>query len=81
MDFLRESGDGETCTHYVQHLARELSIAVKGSDSVCGIELFPKKYRVEEGQFGNAIRASLGVHRAVNRRHWFTVLLPTLKRR
>ena len=56
---------------YIQHLARQLSVEVKGSGSGDGIELFPKQDAVDEGQFGNAIRGPLGVHRAANRRYWF----------
>lgn len=56
---------------YIRHLAKRLSVEVKGSGSGDGIELFPKQDSIEEGQFGNAIRAPLGVHRAANRRYWF----------
>ncbi len=56
---------------YVRHLAGKLSVQVKGAGPVDGIELFPKQDRVEAGQFGNAIRGPLGVHRVVNRRYWF----------
>jgi hypothetical protein len=56
---------------YIRHLARQLSVEVKGAGSGEGIELFPKQDAVEEGQFGNAIRGPLGVHRAANRRYWF----------
>lgn len=56
---------------YVRHLAERLSVNVKCGGLAEGIELFPKQDRVEEGQFGNAIRAPLGVHRAVSRRFWF----------
>ena len=33
-----------------------------------GIELFPKQDVLEDWQFGNAIRAPLGIHRAANLR-------------
>jgi hypothetical protein len=56
---------------YIRHLAKRLSVEVKGSGAGDGIELFPKQDAVEEGQFGNAIRGPLGVHRAANRRYWF----------
>ncbi len=56
---------------YIRHLARQLSVEVKGSGSGEGIELFPKQDAVDEGQFGNAIRGPLGIHRAANRRYWF----------
>lgn len=56
---------------YIRHLAKQLSVEVKGSGSGDGIELFPKQDALDEGQFGNAIRGPLGVHRAANRRYWF----------
>ena len=54
---------------YIRHLAKQLSVGVKGSnDGEDGIELFPRQDSVEEGRFGNAIRAPLGIHRGTNRR-------------
>jgi hypothetical protein len=56
---------------YIRHLATKLSVEVKGSGATEGIELFPRQDSVDAGQFGNAIRAPLGVHRAVSNRYWF----------
>jgi len=56
---------------HIRQLAKQLSVEVKGSGSGDGIELFPKQDSVDEGQFGNAIRGPLGVHRAADRRYWF----------
>jgi hypothetical protein len=56
---------------YIRHLASSLSVQVKGSGQADGIELFPKQDAVAEGQFGNAIRGPLGIHRADGRRYWF----------
>ena len=56
---------------YIRHLAKRLSVEVKSSGAGDGIELFPKQDAVDEGQFGNAIRGPLGIHRAANRRYWF----------
>ena len=56
---------------YIRHLAKRLSVEVKGSGAGDGIELFPKQDSIDDGQFGNAIRGLLGVHRAANRRYWF----------
>src|SRR5688572_22436110 len=56
---------------YIRHLAKQLSVEIKGSGCGDGIELFPKQDSIEEGQFGNAIRGPLGVHRAADRRYWF----------
>jgi len=57
---------------YIRHLAKQLSVEVKGSGTGEGIELFPKQDAVDEGQFGNAIRGPLGIHRDASRRYWFS---------
>jgi hypothetical protein len=44
---------------------------VKGAKLADGIEVFPKQDEVPATEFGNAIRAPLGVHRAVAKRYWF----------
>ena len=36
-----------------------------------GIEVFPRQDRVAPGEFGNALRGPLGVHRANNHRYCF----------
>jgi len=41
-----------------------------------GIEVFPKQDRLEDGEYGNAIRAPLGVHRKTNQRYWFYEAAP-----
>jgi hypothetical protein len=46
-------------------------VEVKGSGSGDGIELFPKQDALDDGQFGNAIRGPLGIHRTADRRYWF----------
>ena len=56
---------------YIRHLASRLSVPIKGAGPTDGIELFPKQDELEDGQFGNAIRGPLGVHRATDRRYWF----------
>jgi hypothetical protein len=56
---------------HIRHLAKQLSVEVKGSGSGDGIELFPKQDTIDDGKFGNAIRGPLGVHRAADRRYWF----------
>lgn len=56
---------------YIRHLAGKLSVEVKGAGLSSGIEIFPKQDTLDDGQFGNAIRAPLGIHRAANRRYWF----------
>lgn len=59
------------CRIYVCNLALRLGVPVKGAGLKEGIEVFPRQDRLEDGEFGNAIRAPLGVHRKTNRRYWF----------
>ena len=59
------------CRVYVYNLALRLGVPVKGGGLKEGIEVFPRQDRLEGGEFGNAIRAPLGVHRKTNRRYWF----------
>ena len=44
---------------------------MKGGSLPEGIEIFPKHDRLKSGEFGNAIRGPLGVHRGAARRYWF----------
>jgi hypothetical protein len=59
------------CRIYVYNLALRLGVPVKGGGLKDGIEVFPRQDRLGDGEFGNAIRAPLGVHRKTNRRYWF----------
>ena len=59
------------CRIYVHDLARRLGVPVKGSGFAEGIEVFPKHDAIGAGEFGNAIRGPLGIHRGANRRFWF----------
>lgn len=56
---------------YVYDLASRLGLPVKGAGLAEGIEVFPKHDQLGPGEFGNAIRGPLGVHRGANRRYWF----------
>jgi hypothetical protein len=56
---------------YIRYLAGQLSVQVKGTGLAEGIEIFPKQDALDNGQFGNAIRGPLGLHRAAKRRYWF----------
>ncbi len=47
---------------YIYHVAGRLAVQVKGSGLSDGIEIFPKQDELRPGEFGNAIRAPLGVH-------------------
>lgn len=59
------------CRIYIYNLALRLGVPVKGGGLKEGIEVFPKQDHLEDGEYGNAIRAPLGVHRKSNRRYWF----------
>ena len=59
------------CRVYVHDLALRLGVPVKGSGLADGIEVFPKHDAIGGGEFGNAIRGPLGIHRGANRRFWF----------
>jgi hypothetical protein len=62
---------GRDCRAYVLHSASELHIPVKGQGTAQGLELFPRQDLLGRSEFGNAIRAPLGVHRATGKRYWF----------
>jgi len=59
------------CRIYIYNLALRLDIPVKCGSVEEGIEVFPRQDRIEGDEFGNAIRAPLGVHRKTNQRYWF----------
>ena len=59
------------CRIYIHDVALKLGVPVKGSGLADGIEVFPKHDAIGAGEFGNAIRAPLGVHRGASRRFWF----------
>lgn len=60
------------CRVYIYNLARRLRVPVKGGGGLAeGIEVFPRQDELGQGEFGNAIRGPLGVHRAVGKRYWF----------
>ena len=59
------------CRVYIYNLAGRLKVPVKGVGLAEGIEVFPKQERLEPGEFGNALRGPLGIHRATRERYWF----------
>src|SRR5579864_3193889 len=59
------------CRMYIYNLASRLKVPVKGAGLADGIEVFPKQERLQPGEFGNALRAPLGIHRATKERYWF----------
>jgi hypothetical protein len=59
------------CRLYICNLAQRLKVPVKGASLADGIEVFPKQDVIPAKEFGNAIRAPLGVHRGAGKRYWF----------
>src|SRR5438552_2898896 len=59
------------CRIYIYNLALRLGVPVKGTGLADGIEIFPKHNELGPGEFGNAIRGPLGIHRGAGRRYWF----------
>jgi hypothetical protein len=59
------------CRLLISSLSRKLGIPVKGTGKAEGIEIFPKHDELKDGDFGNAIRGPLGIHRAIGARFWF----------
>jgi hypothetical protein len=59
------------CRIYIHDLATRLGVPVKSSGLADGIEVFPRHNAIGEGEFGNAIRGPLGIHRGAKRRFWF----------
>src|SRR5713226_8702541 len=60
---------------YIYHVAGKLEVQVKGAGLADGIEIFPKQDELRREEFGNAIRAPLGVHWGAREsrgwRYWF----------
>lgn len=69
--FMERPALARECRIYIYNLALALGVGIKGAGPVEGIEIFPKHDELREGEFGNAIRGPLGIHRAANRRYWF----------
>jgi hypothetical protein len=60
------------CRIYIYSLALRLDVPIKGVlKQVDGIEIFPRQDELASDEFGNAIRAPLGIHRANMHRYWF----------
>jgi hypothetical protein len=60
------------CRVYIYNLAGRLKVPLKGAAGLAeGIEVFPRQDKLENGEFGNAIRGPLGMHRSAGKRFWF----------
>jgi hypothetical protein len=69
--FMEKPALARDCRIYIYNLALGLGVRIKGAGLAEGIEVFPKHDEVKTGEFGNALRGPLGIHRATNRRYWF----------
>jgi hypothetical protein len=69
--FMEEPALARECRIYIYNLALKLGMRIKGIGPAEGIEIFPKHDELRDGEFGNAIRGPLGIHRGANRRYWF----------
>jgi hypothetical protein len=69
--FMEKPALARECRIYIYNLALRLGLRIKGAGLVEGIEIFPKHDELRAGEFGNAIRGPLGIHRGANRRYWF----------
>ena len=69
--FMERPALARECRIYIYNLALKLGMRIKGVGLAEGIEVFPKHDELRTGEFGNAIRGPLGIHRGANRRYWF----------
>jgi hypothetical protein len=69
--FMETPLPAKACRIYIYDLALRLNVPVKGAGLPEGIEIFPRHDHLKLGEFGNAIRGPLGVHRGAKRRYWF----------
>ena len=69
--FMEPPALARECRVYIYNLALKLGMRIKGHGLAEGIEIFPKHDEVRPGEYGNAIRGPLGIHRGANRRYWF----------
>jgi hypothetical protein len=69
--FMERPALARECRVYIYNVALKLGVRIKGAGLAEGIEVFPKHDELREGEFGNAIRGPLGIHRGANRRYWF----------
>jgi hypothetical protein len=73
--FFEEPTLARDCRIYIYHTALRLQLPIKGAGLPEGIEIFPRQDELAPGEFGNAIRAPLGVHRGAResrgKRFWF----------
>lgn len=65
---------------YLYNLLDRLGYPIRGArGNTEGVEVFPKQESLEPGQFGNGVRAPMGIHRKVKERFWFRDAEPSLE--
>jgi len=69
--FMERPALARECRIYIYNLALKLGVRIRGAGLAEGIEVFPKHDELREGEFGNAVRGPLGIHRGADRRYWF----------
>jgi hypothetical protein len=69
--FMERPALARECRIYIYNLALKLGMRIKAFGLAEGIEIFPRHDELRKGEFGNAIRGPLGIHRGANRRYWF----------
>ena len=69
--FMERPALARDCRIYIYNLALRLGVQIKAAGPVEGIEIFPKHDELRPGEFGNAMRGPLGIHRGAHRRYWF----------
>ena len=73
--FFEQPALARDCRVYIYHTALRLGLPIKGAGLPEGIEIFPRQDEIGPDEFGNAIRAPLGVHRGAKEsrgwRFWF----------
>lgn len=73
--FFEKPALARDCRVYIYHTALRLGLPIKGAGLPEGIEIFPRQDEIGPGEFGNAIRGPLGVHRGAKEsrgwRFWF----------
>jgi hypothetical protein len=73
--FFEKPALARDCRVYIYHTALRLGLPIKGAGLPEGIEIFPRQDEIGPDEFGNAIRAPLGIHRGAKEsrgwRFWF----------
>jgi hypothetical protein len=70
--FMEQPLLAQECRIYIYNLARRLRVPLKGAAGLAeGLEVFPRQDQLGPGEFGNAIRGPLGIHRGAGKRYWF----------